>query len=237
MKKGKEEWNVTTNRFVAYLDILGFKDKVMRNTHENIYDELTNIVSIRNVCSLQEQVADNGDPSVFMATFSDSIIIFSSDDTIFSFEYFLSCLRFLFNRTIKRKIPLKGCIAHGKISVDKVDQIYFGQPIIDAYLLEEELNYMGIICHNSIDKYLINISKKDDEKWSKYFLFKSITPLKSSKITHFNVNWFQHGQDTIEEDILELFYATVSGSARRYIDNTIEMLNEWIRVTNGLFIA
>ena len=237
MKNEKTKWEITTNRFVAYLDILGFKDRVMRNTHEEIYEDLNCLLDTKEVFLINEQVSMPDDPSVFMATFSDSIIVCSKDDTIFSFDHFLSQLRLLFHGAIRKdRIPLKGCIAHGKISIDKERQIYFGQPIIDAYLLEEEINYMGIICHNSIDKYLNTIKKEDADKWADYFLFKCLTPLKSGKITHYNLNWFQHGQYTLEGKDLEGYYATVSGSARRYIDNTIEMLNEWLRVTNGMYV-
>ena len=39
----KTKWIPTDKRFVAFLDLLGFKDKVMRSTHEEIYEELHKI--------------------------------------------------------------------------------------------------------------------------------------------------------------------------------------------------
>jgi hypothetical protein len=30
-------WKITNERFVAYIDIMGFKDLVMRSTHEEVY--------------------------------------------------------------------------------------------------------------------------------------------------------------------------------------------------------
>ena len=39
----KSNWKTTDYRFVAFLDILGFKDSVMRNSHEDIYLKLSNI--------------------------------------------------------------------------------------------------------------------------------------------------------------------------------------------------
>jgi len=45
MSSEKKKWIITTKRFVAFLDIMGFKDMVARNSHKNIYNSLHAITS------------------------------------------------------------------------------------------------------------------------------------------------------------------------------------------------
>lgn len=50
------------------------------------------------------------------------------------------------------KIPFRGSIAYGEMTVDLENSIFFGQPLIDAYLLGEQLQSYGIACHASAEK-------------------------------------------------------------------------------------
>ena len=50
------------------------------------------------------------------------------------------------------QIPIKGVIAQGIFSYDKENELYFGKPLVDAYLLHEELKYYGIVVHNTAEK-------------------------------------------------------------------------------------
>ena len=154
----KTNWNPKCERFVAFLDLLGFKDKVMRSTHEEIYAELHKISTVRqylegttNNDSIQKAL---NDVDIYIVSFSDSIVLFSKNDDIDNFKFFSIALLGLFSEAIKNKIAIKGAVAHGLVSLNKSEQIYFGQPIIDAFLLEEDVNFIGVLCHNSIDKYL-----------------------------------------------------------------------------------
>ena len=36
-KPKKSIWTITTDRFVGFIDIMGFKDMVMRSSHDDIY--------------------------------------------------------------------------------------------------------------------------------------------------------------------------------------------------------
>jgi hypothetical protein len=229
----KTEWNVTDNRFVAFLDILGFKDLVMRNSHKTIYELLLKISTIKNNiydAQTKDVVKDNfKDAEVYIVNFSDSIAIFSKNDSEDNFAFFSFTIKFLFAESIKNNVPLKGTVAHGLISLNKTNQIYFGQPIIDAYLLQEEVNYMGIVAHNSIDNY-IKEKKLNKRKTTSYIEIS--TPLKCGNINHLNLNYFEHFQKpntaNSKEQIIETiksFRTHISGSPRKYIDNTITVID------------
>lgn len=239
----KTNWKPTDKRFVAFLDILGFKDSIMRNSHDEIYAQLSIINKFKNTIesssneNLEEYYSDS---DVYVVNFSDSIVIFSKNDSVFNFEYFIVMVRYLFGKCIDNKIPIKGGIAYGEISLNKSEQIYFGQPIIDAYLLEEDVNHLGITFHNSIDKYLSdNKTQIDDLKYLDKAIFNYKVPLKYGKLKHNNINWFKILMDSKESDDFELkkqeivtklssFYTTCSGNPRKYIDNTIELFSELV---------
>jgi hypothetical protein len=229
------DWKNTDKRFVAFFDILGFRDLVMRSTHSEIYKLLTllskyraTLNGVENFEGLPESYKNAG---IYNVSFSDSIVIFSKGDSLENFEIFTLMTGWFFANAIAMKIPIKGALATGEISLNKSNQIYFGQPIIDAYLLEEELNYMGIVAHNSIDNY---IEKIPDDNYFKNGYKEILTPLKCGNISHLNYNWFRDfenvmGVDNKNEFLkskIKEFNKQISGSPRRYIDNTIKVIDE-----------
>ncbi|MDR2027353.1 MAG: hypothetical protein LBQ01_07335 [Prevotellaceae bacterium] len=239
--KNSDTSSITNNRFVALFDILGFKDRVMREPHEKIYADLAEIQIKEN--TLNEILGD--DPvverllGVHIVKFSDSIILFSQNGEIESFIVFLISARFLFSLFLEKKFLIKGGMAYGNVSLDKEKQLYFGQPIIDAYLLEEDVNYIGVVVHNSIEEFIKQNITKDHSYYSILYqlIFEGKSPLKSGNITHFNLNWFpqlseqsnEKDETTVRTEIikkLKEYYLKVSGSPRRYIDNTITLINE-----------
>ena len=219
-----DKWEITANRFVAFIDIMGFKDLVARNSHEEIYSKLEYLnekkrITVENLHKLVNNEA-------FVTMFSDSICFFSRNDSPKSLKYILTSTSLFFAQSIS-SLPMKGAIALGKISVDKNRQIFFGQPIIDAYLLQEEVNYYGVVFHNTVDKY---IKEKNFEEGDRYF-FEAKTPMKSGKITHNNIDWFSRfppykGKDRKESlsDLIKSLKNNVSGKPRIYVDNTEEMM-------------
>ena len=215
------------------MDILGFKDLVMRSNHKEIYGLLSEISELREQIDNVEDDIKNprfGDAEMYTVSFSDSIILFSKSGTLEDFDLFLYTTGWLFASAIEKGVPLKCGLGFGEISLNKSQQIYFGQPIIDAYLLEEEVNYFGIVAHNTIEKYYNdNLSKIKDFS----HVFKEIeTPLKCGNISHLNLDWFRllkedNGSNKAElKDYINKFKNNISGSPRRYIDNTIKVIEK-----------
>ncbi len=247
----KTKWIPTDKRFVAFLDLLGFKDKVMRSTHEEIYEELHKISTVSR--NLEESTKNDSiqktfnDADIYIVSFSDSIVLFSKNDNIDNFKFFSIALLGLFSNAIKNKIAIKGAVAHGLVSLNKSEQIYFGQPIIDAFLLEEDVNFLGVLCHNSIDNYLKSIV--DSEFINSTYKFAE-APLKYGNINHYFLDYYQYLLDPDQkqksnntskniENIISVFkefYITVSGNPRRYLDNTIKFV-ETINKENKLQLS
>jgi len=222
-----EAWKPDNNRFVAFIDILGFKDYVIKNDHITVNQLLKDINSILktkiNSDPFNGQNVDNDAKNpLFFTTFSDSIVIFTKDDNFHTFHYFGLVLVSFLKEVFKRKIPLKGAIAHGLITVNKLNNLFHGQPLINAYLLEEELQYMGIVCHHSIDKYLESRPGHHDA-----YLINIKTPLKGGKFIHRNI--IHAKNDSIFKEI-HTFRSKSSGIVRKYIDNTEDVFRNIIEL-------
>lgn len=221
--KNKKKWEETNKRFVAFLDIMGFKDMVMRMDHEDLYKTLNSIFKLSSIIESLDILKD----SICITKFSDSIIIFSNTTSKKDLQYFIKTIIIIFSESLNNHIPLKGAIAYGKISIDKDNSMFFGQPIIDAHLLQEELFYYGVICHNSFENYLRN---NNNTKIKDLFL-KKPTALKSGNITHLNLDWYNKMPEKMSEkfkknsltELLDSISLNVSGAPRKYIDNTLDM--------------
>lgn len=211
----------TADRFVAFLDIMGFKDRVARTNHAQLLEQLTNFN--REITSY---IGKYKNSEIQLAQFSDSIILFSNDTTSISLQTLAEVTRGIMQTAINLQIPMKGAIAQGKITCDIPKQLFFGQALIDAYLLEENINYYGILVHHTAEKSVLTLI--DNKK-----IFKDIkAPLKSGKISHFELSWYIN-DDNKDIDLkkissaLKVIRQTVSDSPRKYIDNTLDVINEY----------
>ena len=129
------------------------------------------------------------------------------------------------NKSIDKNVPIKGVLSKGLITADFNQNIFFGQAIIDAYLLQEELKYYGIIITSIIEKEIIN----DNLELPNRLIFREKTPLKSGKIEYLNLSFYKD----ITIDKLKELYHNVDGSPRIYVDNTIEMFKKFEEQINN----
>jgi len=246
----RTRWKVTDNRFVVFLDLLGFKDLVMRSSHDEIYKMLIYITDKRKIV---EEIKDSdelekSDVELYSVTFSDSIVIFSKNDSVSHFEIISSVTSYFFAKLIEKSIPIKGAIAYGEISINKSSQIFFGQPIIDSFLLEEDLSYMGIVAHNTIDKYISKL-KSDESKLITNMYYKEIpTPFKYGNLSHLNLDWYRFLIESYAKRDDDISYSEftkqticefkkqTSGGPRKYVDNTLKVIDEILKLPENSFI-
>ncbi len=229
--KQKNNWNPTDNRFVCFLDIMGFKDLVMRNSHKEIYDLLLDLSKNRESLEDINFLPKGYDlDSLKTVSFSDSIVIFTKTDSVKCFELLSLSVSWLFAKAIESGIAMKGCIAHGETSINISRQIFFGQTIIDSYLLQEDVAFYGILIHNTVENF-ISKNKIIPVVLDRYKDCKA--PLKSGKIGHLILDWTaaftEEREISIKENahlVLKALRNKTSGAPRKYIDNTIEVINE-----------
>ncbi|RVT78411.1 hypothetical protein EOD40_04020 [Flavobacterium sufflavum] len=229
-KTRKQSWNVTENRFICFLDIMGFKDMVMRNSHNEIYQILEELAKERSTLD-EGKVESYETDSMKTVSFSDTIVIFTKTDSKECLELITFAVSWLFARAMEKEIPIKGAIACGTMSVNISRQIFFGQPLIDAYLLQEDVAFYGLVLHNTAEKKLneyIEVMIGDE------LYHDCKVPLKSGKIDHFILDWvaainFENGKEEAKKiglDLMKKHRHKTSGGPRKYIDNTIEIINQ-----------
>lgn len=146
------KWPLLCDRFVAFVDVAGFK--ALCNNHTEAINLLRTLKTIANKCNPHfKDVVD-------FILMSDSILFFSKDDSPESFVCFCQVIGDFFNWALTSRLMNAG-LAWGAMYVDKEEMIFCGEPLNRAYILQEQMNYYGIICDTSITKYFD--SHKDDE--------------------------------------------------------------------------
>lgn len=222
----KFKWEVTSNRFVGIIDVMGFKDLVARNSHEVVYEKMKKVSKAMEVNQSVFSVdyeSDNFNLNIIMMTYSDSIMVYSRDNSDSCLENFIASVSALSEDLFKAGIPHKGAVAFGKMTLDFENSIFFGQPLIDAYLLQDELKLYGIVVHPTaefendfaLDQTVIEYSCPFKSGFAKH-----ITILPG---TFFSDPFDEREYAELIESINNLKINT-SGALRMYVDHTINYL-------------
>ena len=206
--------NPTTDRFVIFLDIMGFKDRVARQDHQQILRDLQNLSNFISEKLLREE-------GFIFTMFSDSIIILSSDVEYKTFEKLVDLTNAVIAYSISLNLPIKGAFARGKCTaISGGKSLYFGQPIIDAYALEENVELYNVVLHHTVEDYAIQLSAETGK------VFDYQVKLKGGISRHFVLSWFNPTIDENKNNLIEI-RKTVSDYPRRYIDNTLRCIEKY----------
>lgn len=237
MEKKDSKWKITTERYVGFIDIMGFKDMVARNSNESIYSMMQKVVEAAETSAFVFGTDDDEDEfidNVRITTYSDSIMVYSRNSTKKCMNNFNSVMGAISDELFHSEIPFKGAVAFGTMTLDFKESIFFGQPLIDAYLLQDELAYYGIVVHSTAES---KRGYKKDESIIEY-----PCPFKKGKSIHLTIFPnsllidFMEGVDNyakLRKKVVNLRLKT-SGAIRKYIDYTLEYLDfvyqEWCAI-------
>jgi hypothetical protein len=231
------KWINTQDRFIAFFDIMGFKDFIYRNDHEVVLHKMLDLKLIlspvkrdaeRKLNEPKESEVKFYNAIIRPVVFSDSILLVSDKNTPEDLFTLLFSCTWIINKCIAVNIPIKGAISYGTLTADFDSSLYFGKPLIDAFQLQDSLTYYGCVIDNNVESYL---KSGKDAGYSSKWLIKYKTPFKLGSVFHYNLNWLERDLNHNENDKLlvenkekELnnYYNTVSGSTRLYVDHTIE---------------
>lgn len=223
MSSEEIKWKEDNNRFVCFLDIMGFKNMIDTRSHEDVKKMMDELSKIRQYILKQNKLfkkeaiyAQYKDSEIQLVSFSDSIILFTNEDKPIDLLLLTYAARKILFDAGKLGIPIKGAISYGYTTADFENSIFLGRPIVDAYLLQEELFYYGVtLDHNAEAFYKKNLTAFEGHDMYEFLK----TPFKRGKVMHANL---KTGPETKLEDF-EKFYDTVCGNTRQYVDNTIEV--------------
>lgn len=224
------EFEPTCDRFIAYFDLMGFKDFVYRNSHDEVkktVDFVCNIVKTIDSIGLKilngkTSKAPNSfsEVAVRAVVFSDSVIFISNSNTIHDAREIIFVSGYFLCKLFDKSIPVKGALAYGTFTADFEKSSFFGRPLIDAFLLAEETYFYGAVLHHTFETYWKKIDKSNSTNIG---TTKSV-PMKGGYITHSHIDIAVYKTlfpDAVSlEVVIEKFYESVSGSTRLYVDNT-----------------
>lgn len=138
------------DRWFAYLDLLGFANLVNSKTIQEVIPIYSKALShMRRASKLG--VKEGG---LLSSWFSDTFIIYTSSDSLEDFVHLESAARIFFQLLIINKIPVRGCISHGKLYSQAKKNIFIGPALIESHTYGEALDWIGFCLAPSVEAKL-----------------------------------------------------------------------------------
>lgn len=220
-KSSYSPWSTEGERLLLYADVMGFKSRVSTKSHRQLKDE---ILDFRSAWDAKTSCLKLGDYLKFVQ-FSDSMLLVVQGIDSKMFNLLTQAAVCLMQTAMEKGFPIKGAIAQGLFSLDNEKQLYFGQPLVDASLLHDQLKFYGIAVHNSAEKTI----KANSDILRPYT--KTQIYIEKGKVSHYHLCWNTLNSGYKYEDItdkcnkwLDTIEESVSGEPRMYVDRTREIL-------------
>lgn len=148
--------------FVAFVDLLGFEQKVLRNTSNE--EVLSILIDSLKICSsfpsggkkVSNDGVSNRKISVQSRFFSDSVAFFMKD-SVNDLSHLFLILRYLQDRLWEKNICMRGAITLGEMYWPKSTEkgITIGNGLIEAYKLEHDIAiYPRVIISDELYEYI-----------------------------------------------------------------------------------
>lgn len=213
-------------RFIAMLDILGFKNLLERTGIREIHQLMADLfISARKGSARDFTATISGTtyrrPLVRLNyfIFSDTILVWKDfEDALENqeqiegrcepFMEFNHGISMIMENALLRRIPLRGGIAFGKtiiiIDRDGRNNEIIGQPIVDAYLVGEAQDWVGVAFHSSCLPFIEHdcdhrVIEFDNIPYYK----KRLKLISNGSETKFSLEW--GGQQKVKEILEEIF--------------------------------
>ncbi len=191
-------------RFVAYFDMLGMKNAILRDIDE-AWGALCDInAAKKRIYELAIEVKNTGHTikdRVQAFFFSDTVIIFTRSNEIEDLYSILTLSSELFSNALSRCVPLRGAIAYGKFYFNIEEYLFLGEPLITAYKLGESCQWLGIVVDDPVAKMAEEAAINEIIQWD--------VPLKDNRVQRryvINWPWIFRDNFTVKPVSLEMFY-------------------------------
>jgi hypothetical protein len=182
---------------IALCDILGFSDLVKSNPLSSVVDDVLGWFRQALHHSINKNdwpeivpnfVEINKNSKIGLAWFSDSILLFTREDTNDSLQELLQTVQWLLFETMLYTTRIRAGIAYGDAFIDPQNAMYVGVPIIEAHQLEQQQQWSGAAltksAYDRIPQYAI------EGKFADWPVIPYNVPIKNNKtISTLAVNW------------------------------------------------
>lgn len=158
-------------RMVAFCDVLGFKALVKGRPLGDIASALTFLRRALGFAAWQEDPGNpppdlsviRGRAKVGFAWFSDSLFLYALDDSDQSALLVIEAVGWLlFSTGFSSIVSIRGAIAYGDMLIDPGNDVYVGQPLIDAVQLEARQDWSGAtLCDSAVARVAMAVRLED----------------------------------------------------------------------------
>lgn len=223
-------------RAVAFIDILGFRDKLYSLGTSRLAEEYENVMM--QISALNHPKADLSDniPTLFshlkkndeyciQHIFSDSIICIAHDESEMSFLQLLVYTWRITQGLLAFKMHPRGAIAFGEMYANRKSNIFLGKALTEAYELERQQDWIGIALSESTSKHyddLISILSPDSNPT---ILYRYDVPMKENiRKTLHAINW--RWNLVVKDGTESLLPVSSDKSVIKKNNNTIEFVKK-----------
>jgi hypothetical protein len=125
-------------RYIALLDVLGIRSWLQKETARTIAERLDEaLVACEPSSSGVTAEGTSYGPLMGVTHFSDSLLVWSPDDSWASFYAICNALKMIVAVALLNGVPLRGSVAVGECVCLPQKLRFVGQPIVEAYLWSE----------------------------------------------------------------------------------------------------
>lgn len=217
--------------FLAYFDILGFKEFILNSSDDNIligrmghvFRDIENALSLGK---LQEPkggyvIADLNQSKINCINISDTILFWTNDCSIESFTEILE-VSYRFNWTmIGFNMPIRGVLICGDVRLvngtqsNSFNGLYgvsclYGKGVVNAHLRTEEQDWAGTVIDQSIFEELIDI--KELNKLIENYALKYMVPYKQPKQNQRKEYVFKLVKGNLNNEAFNNVYKRIEGN-------------------------
>lgn len=242
----------TLETFFVFLDILGFKNVVYSNSTADLQKIIERFQSDFRVAVDKSRTYNNDKINIDSINFrliSDSIIIWSENDTFVSFRHILEATIALLSYGLKNGFPLRGAMTHGEIIVAQDEgkrffgqETVYGKALVEACEFEKSFEWSGCIIAPSAWSVIKKIWSKEltsrdnaNAFFDTYpYLTWYKTPIKSQKDkgVHFKsaiaINWNSFSAWDDKQSICPFIVRNSFSAYRNEVDSS-DKLNNTLR--------
>ena len=222
--------------YVAFLDILGFSDLIKHNEIQKLIIIYKSV--LEELCSYLPKLSTWEKPrprTVNLSIVQDSMILWIEADEFYDLYLMLGTVQMILQNSFLEGLPIRGAISRGEISILTGDhenysiRTILGKPLVEAYQMEKNQNWMGCVC----DKSIFNDRKKPEIEYLKAnYLIQYKIPLKEGPInSEYAVIWHsnkikQNAEKMVRDAFSKHNKRINNWDIENKIINTIKFINE-----------
>lgn len=242
-RKTSLPWPIHGERIVAFIDMMGFKNMVDTWSTERLYGLMTEV--FEGVAQITQDVRGStefekdeilykvNEPLARVSFFSDSIFIASAgcgDGS--TLAVIMGALKSYY-ALLNAGVPCRGGIAKGECVTDFDKSVFFGQALIDAYLLGESLQFHGIAME--VGTFIQNPDEELEERTDEWIpmTHHCQTTLKDGTSKEIEIiNWpaFMDSEHAIKTALLPFEHSDIP-KLNGYYENTLDLALSAFRET------